>query len=308
MNFIRSKIILTLCVIFSATLFSPHVYAAEMYINSGSKEVVGFPGEFQASVNLNTEGENINAVQGKLSFSSSLLGIKEIEDGNSIINFWINQPALGSDGEISFSGITPGGYNGDSGLLFSIVFQTKSTGTGIIGIGSAQALINDGNGTAAQLSTFPLQISAISGNSSSPTIVSTSSSVIPNAFSPEISRSSDIFDDKWFIAFTAQDKGLGIDHYEVMETRDPIFKLFSEWTVADSPYLLSDQSLKSYVFVKAVDKAGNIRMVELQPTNTLPWYENYSYWFIILGAAFILAIIYSIIRTVLWKIRKKKMV
>lgn len=307
MKHIKSKYILILCVLSSVVLFSSPAIAAEISVNSGSKGSVGVPSQFQVSVILNTQGDAINAVRGKVSFPPSLLGIREIEDGNSIINLWIQQPALGSDGEISFSGITTSGYKGESGVLFSVVFQTKGVGTGSISVDSAQALINDGNGTAAQVSVSPLQISVEGGTSSSSTTMPVNT-VLPDVFSPEISRSPDIFGNKWFVSFVAQDKGPGIDHYEIMETRDPLFKAFSTWVVAKSPYVLSDQSLKSYIFIKAIDKAGNSRIVELQPTNPLAWYENHSYWLILLIGVSILATVYSILRRVVWKKQKKESV
>ena len=45
------------------------------------------------------------------------------------------------------------------------------------------------------------------------------------------------------------------------------------WKVGDSPYLLEDQSLKSIIKVRAIDKAGNERIVEIIPEiEPAPWW------------------------------------
>ena len=119
---------------------------------------------------------------------------------------------------------------------------------------------------------------------------------------PEIARDPTIFDGKWFLVFATQDKGLGIDHYEIKETRYRFFGSFSRWISAESPYALRDQELKSYILVKAVDKAGNERIVKINPRNPLRWYENYENWIIIVLG---LVIAYAI-KKFLWKRHLKK--
>ena len=83
----------------------------------------------------------------------------------------------------------------------------------------------------------------------------------PESFVPEIAIDTFLFDKKWFLVFTTQDKGSGIDYYEVKETRWSIINIISKWNYAESPYILKDQQLKSCIFVKAFDKAGNEKVV-----------------------------------------------
>src|SRR3990170_5854361 len=68
---------------------------------------VGVNQRFEADVFLDTQGENINAVEGEFEFPRGFLGLKEISDGDSIINFWIQRPKLNLDNKIIFSGIIP---------------------------------------------------------------------------------------------------------------------------------------------------------------------------------------------------------
>jgi len=55
--------------------------------------------------------------------------------------------------------------------------------------------------------------------------------------------------------------------------------------------------LKSYIYVKAVDKSGNERIAELPPQNPLEWYENYLIWVIIIAGG----IIVYFVGRILWK-------
>jgi hypothetical protein len=87
------------------------------------------------------------------------------------------------------------------------------------------------------------------------------------------------------LVFSTQDKGSGIDYYEVKEeSQFLLFRLLpSKWHRAESPYLLRDQSLSSRIYVKAVDRAGNKQFAELLPKRLIHWYEDYSFWFIIVS-------------------------
>jgi len=98
--------------------------------------------------------------------------------------------------------------------------------------------------------------------------------------------------------FATQDKGSGIDYYEIKESRQKFLKIFKKWVIAESPYVLKDRKLRSYVYIKAVDKAGNERIAVVEPRYPIKWYENYWIWIII-----ILAIIFSfiVIKGNLWK-------
>ncbi len=256
------------------------IFAAEISFTAKTNTVV-LNQQFQVDMALNTSGEPINAVQGNILFPSELLELKEIKDANSIVNFWIDKPKIESDGKIVFSGIIPGGYQGQNGLLLTLIFVSKKEGQGTVELREAKTLLNDGNGTEAQLTTPLYQFSAFQSAS----VPSLTASVIdkepPESFMPEIARNSVIAGGKWFLVFATQDKGSGVDHYEIKETRQKILAIFAKWVVVENPYVLQDQELRSYVFVKAVDKDGNARVEQISPRNPLRWYENYGNWLII---------------------------
>ncbi|MBI5221905.1 MAG: hypothetical protein HY980_00175 [Candidatus Magasanikbacteria bacterium] len=231
---------------------------------------------------MNTE-ETLNAVEGRVIFPSELLELTAVQDGNSVISFWLERPMVGKTGEVSFSGITPGGYKGAKRLIFSMRFTIKQEGKGMFNIRDAKALQNDGAGTEANLKTFDLQFTTPKKELLSLVPISEAKdSERPETFAPEIGEARALFDGKWFIVFTARDKGVGVDRYEIKETRQKIFNWSSKWVPAESPYVLRDQALQSFVFVKAIDKDGNERIVNIPPRNPLAWYHHYENWTIII--------------------------
>jgi hypothetical protein len=298
------------------------VFAADISFETNKKEVkVGE--EFEVKVILNTLGESINAYEGKLEFSKEVLDLKEIKDSNSIVNFWIEKPKA-ENSIIKFSGITPGGFQGDNGLLFSIVFKAKSTGLAHFKINEARVLRNDGQGLPAPLNVLPLEIKiSLKAPPSSSIIEETKDNEPPETFNPEIGRHPSLFDGKWFLAFATQDKGSGIDHYEVLELRTwnlkfreilkkitkiipySRFQIRDSYKLAESPYLLEDQELRSYIFIKAVDKAGNERVMRLEPLNPIRWYEKWEIWVIIIISGLIIAYaVYVSIRKKIYETRR----
>jgi len=256
------------------------VLAAKLELVSPVLEI-GVGQEFQVDLMLDTEGQDINAVEGKAVFPRNLVELKAIYTGNSIINFWIEQPAQ-KNSEINFSGVIPGGFSGvlgpywkgyRPGKIFSLIFAAKKEGSGVIEIRDTKVLLNDGKGTLAEvkISNFAYSAEApLSGAKAGQFSIKDIDP--PELFTPEIARDPNIFDGKWFLVFAAQDKVSGIDHYEALETwgREPDK---NKWHVVESPLVLKDQSRASYIFVKATDKAGNKRIVVVMP-EFKPWYKK----------------------------------
>jgi hypothetical protein len=158
-------------------------------------------------------------------------------------------------------------------------------------------LKNDGAGTEA---TFLLKgldftvtdpIFVVDGTS---TVVT--DNYIPEDFKPIIAADDLVYDGKWFLSFSAQDKASGIDHYEVCEGE-------LKCTIASSPYLLKNQYLNVPIVVKAVDKSGNVRTVIVPPRHPSVGYD-YKQLFAIIGLIIMAAVFFVLYRS-LWKKRKK---
>jgi len=129
--------------VFLALFFSwsiPRAQAARFFWSPDRIE--GSTGaELRLGLFLDTEGEEINALEGKIGFPLDNLELKEIRDGGSLISFWLDKPSLPQDCpnnicSLSFSGIIPSGYSGKQGLLLSLVFLSKEAGSGEISLNS----------------------------------------------------------------------------------------------------------------------------------------------------------------------------
>lgn len=215
--------------------------------------------------------ENVNALEGVIKFPAETLEVKDVNDGNSIVSFWITRPKI-EQGEISFAGAIPGGYPAFNGKLFSIEFLAKKTGRVTIGIRSAQALLNDGKGTPAQLSLKTLVVN-VSSKPTGAIVTEIQDTTPPESFKPIIAKDPNLFDGKYFVSFSTQDKGSGIDYYEVAEGRGFFQPNPENWQRGDTPQVLKDQELRSWIFVKAVDKKGNAFVAKLPPPN-VPAYQR----------------------------------
>lgn len=243
--------------------------------------------------------EPVNALEGKIVFNTDILDLKEIRDGNSSINFWIEKPHLTLESGIIFSGITPGGFTGVNNNLFSIIFEAKQNGIANIKVDSIKALKNDGLGTEENMTYRDTVIVVKKGDSNIHKEI-LEDDILPEPFNPIVTSSPSLFEDKYFVVFNTQDKDSGISYYEIKENKYKYLSFFSLWKVVESPYVLSDQSLRSHIFIRAVDNNNNIRIAEIVPAYPLVWYEYLVYWFIIVGILCI--VLYFVLK--IWKIKK----
>jgi len=258
--------------------------AAEIFFEAETNEIA--PGQqFRVDVLLDPEGETLNAVQGELVFPAEFVEIREIRDGGSIVSLWVERLALVGESRVRFAGVMPGGFAGvlsphyegvRAGLLFTLVVEGRREGAGEFRFAEAEALLHDGQGIRAELSMINFQFS-ISDQVSGFTfqVSGEEDTTPPEAFEPQIARDPSLFAGKWFLVFAAQDKGFGISHYEVCEG-------WRRCEKAESPYLLKNQRLNEKITVKAIDKAGNERVVELAPSFPQKWYENALAWGILM--------------------------
>jgi len=299
---IRNLLLLIILVSGLLSLVSNSAGAAELYFGAHSKEV-GLGKTFEIGVLLNTQNQSINAAEGKIIFPSNL-EVVDILDGNSIINLWVERPHRDKNGEVFFSGIVPGGYFGERGYLFSLVLRAKSTGQVTITTSDERILLNDGEATSASVNRAPISLSVVE-KTAVEAFLPPHDSDPPEAFTPIVAQDPNLFDNQYFMVFLTQDKGSGIDHYEILETRNPSAKLKAGkseeakgWRIGESPYLLQDQKLTSFIFVKAIDKVGNERIAMLPPKNPLPWYKNYKVWIIIILIGFM---VYLVTHRSLWR-------
>ena len=271
-------------------------------------EVFFEPKEINTTINhtekvevfLNTsDGENVNALEINVEYPVEFLKLSEWSNGNSIINLWIKEPE-NNNGIFSFQGIIPGGYFGKSGLLMTLYFEGIKEGLAEIKIKSdSQILLNDGLGTSAEKSFSPAIVNIRMSEEEPPKFEFTEK-IPPEPFTPIISRSDEIYNGKYFLVFSTQDKNSGIDYYEISEGEEP-FK------IARSPYLLKNQKLDEDIKIRAVDKAGNIR-TEIIPVKKTELEKDKFKEILFFGVLLLLIIILVIFARYLYnRNRKRKM-
>ena len=247
---------------------------------------------------VNSEGESVNAFEGRVTYPTDVLTLKEVRDAGSVATVWMIRPVVGVTdsgvGAVSFSGIAPGGYSGSTGKLFTLIFEAKALGSPSITVADDRILLSNGAGTSVAAHVSPLTIDIVS-NVPLTKLAIEPDTIPPDEFAPMINSTDTAFDGKWFVTFETQDKESGIAGYFVKESL-PWMDVLSwfdeaEWKPATSPYVLADQSRKCDVEVKAVDVAGNEREGRGQVaycTVLVPWIRNI---FVLLGGGILVLIV-----------------
>lgn len=232
-------------------------------------------GRMEASVYLDTEGEEINALEGTLIFSGDgVAALQDVRDGGSAVPLWVRRPTPSPDGSVAFAGVIPGGLSGERLLLFRAVIRAEKPGDAALSVDALRAFRNDGQGTALPIHVIPRTLQVAEG-APEPDIAASRDTEPPEPFTPILTRDPLLADGSYALVFLAQDKGSGIDHYDVFETPRTITREADvAWKPAASPYALADQSLGSFVYVRAVDREGNERIARMEPLHPRAWYAD----------------------------------
>ena len=273
---------------------SQHAYAATLYVDPYTVDLL--KGDtITVAIRLDTdEGECINTVDGVLKYSETIQAV-DISRGRSILTLWVEDPVIDTTTRtITFAGGIPNGYCGRipgdpslTNVVAEIAFRAPSFSVGrpdditalITFEPGTRVLLNDGLGTDAPLKTLNGAINLLQqvGNTPQDTWRTrvNQDTVPPQEFSVELVKDSSVFSGKYYIVFNTTDKQSGIDRYEVYEEpREDLYdfrwgRADIPWAPIESPYVLRDQELRSTIRVKAIDKAGNERIVTLVPDDSL---------------------------------------
>jgi hypothetical protein len=260
---IIKKKALLLCIL---TFLAPSLaMAATLNVVSSPSAIAEQP--FEVNVALDTQGDNVNAVQGELTFPSNLFTFEGIDDAASPISLWIESPREILPGKISFSGIVPGGFIGYASSVIGVVLTpATSSGIGVIALEHAQLLRNDGAGSAMAFTSLnqTIRIAATSTMASGTPTEFGIPFTVPQEFVPAIIKDPGIYGGRYSIVFVTTDKGSGINHYDVAEVPAGAMPQDASWTAAMSPYLLQDQTLSSDIYVRAVNNVGGVTIAMVQ--------------------------------------------
>lgn len=292
---------LTLLLVVSAL---PSVLSAAAITFEPQEYTVGTDSPFVVGVDLDAR-DPVSVIALSLVFSPGLEPV-DVSDGNSIVSMWIDRPVFDQRTRtLSFSGMVPGGYSGTKGRVLTLRVAALREGIGTISVGrQSRAYRNGPDGIEDVLDSQPLSLSV------SPTRQNLANTIPdsnpPEEFTPQIvTLPNGSGTQRHAIAFAAQDKGSGIDHYEVSESR-PILsftmQLFgmSLWHEATSPYKLADQGLHSTISIRAIDKNGNIRNEIIDAPEGVLWLPPYIRYALAVGAGILsIVLAYRKIRSAL---------
>jgi hypothetical protein len=279
------KIFLKILIIFILSLFLVSETQAADFVLDAINQEVNIGEVFEVKFFVDTKNENINAIEGQIVFPTELLNLEKVLTGSSIINLWLKNPKVEAN-KIYFSGIIPGGYVGKNGYLFSLFFIPQKAGSEQVKIENVKTFLNDGLGTQTVSKFFDFNFwshEPIMTITEPKKVLKEKEDIFaPELFGITIMKDPNLFDGQYFLVFETQDKGWGIDHYEVKEGD-------SDFVLAQSPFLLQNQKLDETIAVKAVDKAMNNTVTFYHPLPKITDYVFYLFCGIIILILFIFA-------------------
>ena len=233
----------------------------------------------------------INTIKGVIDVPSSM-EILDASDGNSVINMWIERPHITDAHQLVFSGIIPGGFSGYHGRLLTLNVQAKQLGSATFIVNpSSKVYENSIDAAPREIISQPLTLRVVEGKDNVPNIIPDTTP--PEVFVPTLVAMPDGSTASWAVSFETQDKISGVASYQVAESPRKIDITKSarvsrlSWHDASSPYILSDQQLSSYVYVKAVDFRGNERIAFVAPQHPRTWYIRTIGYILVLLLVFI---------------------
>ncbi len=309
-----------------------HASAATLYLDPGVA-TLNRGDAITLSVRLMPDqaaGECINAIDAVITYTDNIQPV-DVSIGRSIFSVWLEEPVINKENHtITLAGGIPNGYcgrvEGDprlTNVIADIVLRSPGMQVGgssdsqvVVEFGGeTQALLNDGQGTIAPLTTLGATLT-LSKEAGSELVDVWRESVRADALPPQefsitLTKDDVAFNGKHFIVFGTSDKQTGMSHYEVME--EPVLE-FSQfkwggvgvpWVKATSPYVLEDQTLNSIIRVKAVDKAGNEYVATYIPDESLQTLSRNEIYTYVFFAGITLVLLLSGVAALFWWKRRR---
>lgn len=102
---------------------------------------------FTTTIQVDPQGESVNAVEAKLSFDNTKLSVVSVAKTGSVFSLWTTEPTFSNTaGTIDFGGGSPTPFSSRSTLVV-VTFRALAEGSGTVRVTSASALAADGLGT-----------------------------------------------------------------------------------------------------------------------------------------------------------------
>ena len=139
--------ILTISSILAVSLFSAKAFAATVSFTA-DKQSVNVGDTISVVFTTNTQAASINAAQGIVHFSPSVLQLVSTDRINSVFSLWVEDPNISNTvGTMSFTGGTTSGISGSALNILSMTFKASGVGTSSITFTDGAVTANDGLGT-----------------------------------------------------------------------------------------------------------------------------------------------------------------
>ncbi len=236
--------------------------AATLYFDP-QERTVGLDTPFEIAVLVDAPAA-VNAFEVSVRIPKGLEAIGT-SDGGSLINFWIDAPRFDAGTRtLHFAGIVPGGFQGTGARLLTLSLRATRAGAMRISFDtSTEARRNAADGAREPLTLAPLTLLAQEGRENIDNTIPDTEP--PLVFTPQIVRDMSLYEGAPMLVFATQDTGSGVARYDVAESqdRDPAY---ATWIHAETPYRIHDTDLSSWIFVRATDGAGNVRIETVQPS------------------------------------------
>ncbi|MEJ0021756.1 MAG: cohesin domain-containing protein [Candidatus Doudnabacteria bacterium] len=142
------KILIVFGIVFAFAVLPRMVLAATLYASPSSGSF-GVGSSFTVSIKTNTQGAAVNTAEATISYSTDTLDLVSVKQGSTFFLSAPGSPAKGTGTAYFGGGLPTPGYNDTAGVLGTMTFRAKASGTGIVTIDSGKVLLNDGNGTNA---------------------------------------------------------------------------------------------------------------------------------------------------------------
>ncbi len=279
----NNKVLILVCAVFFL-IFPTTAYGSSEEINLEIKSTVSEVGVGQdlvVSVFVqNPSARPINAIDTTLLIPKNYFEIKELWLGDSVVPLWLEDPEIKETESawlVPLSGVIPGGTTIDDAEIVRVVLTSQSLlGAASIRLLSPKIFLHNRTADVLELQTIYAEINvATLEDAGLIQEITAIDKIPPEPFVPIVASDPALYEGDYFLMFQTIDRQSGVSHFELIES-DIYYEedvLIQDenlwWKRVENPYQLVDQSLSSYIYIKAVDRHGNARVVVIPPTNNL---------------------------------------
>lgn len=147
--------------------------------------------------------EPVNAASAGVLYDQNVLSLISISKAGSIVSLWAEEPSFtNTAGTAQFEGVMLNpGWNGASGVLVTLIFRAKASGSTVLRLVNGSVLANDGRGTELLSATYPTSLTIApapvqktpdTAPAPKPKVAPETPTPLPQNEPPPLSRSGDV--------------------------------------------------------------------------------------------------------------------